>query len=140
VPLELALRLLAAVAFLAVVLAIAVVTRNRAAARRRRALAAPAHADLATGRPTILYFHGDHCADCVAQERELDALLSARPEVAIRADHAPGALSARFGVLMVPTTVILDGAGRARAVNYGLARRATLEKQLGLVDELAASA
>ena len=46
------------------------------------------------------------------------------------------ALSARFGVLMVPTTVILDGAGRARAVNYGIASRDALERELGQLEAL----
>ena len=118
----------------------ALVARRLAARRRQRVLAAPPAPDLATGRPTILYFHGDRCSDCVVQERELDALLTARPEIAIRADHAPSALSARFGVLTVPATVVLDGGGRARAANYGLARRETLERQLGEIRALDASA
>lgn len=114
----------------------------RAVASRRRAriLAAPADPSLATGRTAILYFHGDHCGDCVAQERELDDLLGAHPEVAIRADHAPSALSARFGVLTVPTTVVLDGAGRPRAVNYGLATRDRLTAQVADVRSLSETA
>jgi hypothetical protein len=137
---DLALRVLAAAAFLVAVALVALAARRVAAARRRRALAAPAHPDLATGRLTILYFHGDGCSDCVVQERELDALLTARPEIAIRADHAPGALSARFGVLTVPSTVILDGGGRAHAVNYGLTRRDALERQLAELSALEATA
>ncbi len=133
-------RLALAVAFLALVAALAMAARAFARARRRRVLASAPEPSLATGRPTILYFHGDACSDCVVQERELDALLIARPEIAIRADHAPSALSERFGVLTVPTTVVLDGVGRARAVNYGIARRDTLERQLAELGSLAASA
>ena len=118
----------------------ALAARRLAARRRQRVIAAPPTPELATGRPAILYFHGDRCSDCVVQERELDELLTARPEIAIRADHAPSALSARFGVLTVPTTVVLDGGGRAHAVNYGLARRETLERQLGAIRALDASA
>ncbi|HYY54020.1 MAG TPA: thioredoxin family protein [Candidatus Dormibacteraeota bacterium] len=133
---DVAIRALAALAFLACVALVAVAARRIVAHRRDRVLAAPAHPDLATGRLTILYFHGDRCSDCVVQERELDVILTARPEIAIRADHAPSALSRRFGVLTVPTTVVLDGAGRARAVNYGLTARDVLERQLGEVSTL----
>jgi hypothetical protein len=137
---ELILRAAIAVAFLAALTLVAIAARRIADRRRARVLAAPAHPDLATGRLTILYFHGDHCSDCVVQERELDALLSARPEIAIRADHAPSELSARFGVLSVPATVILDGGGHAHAVNYGLARRDLLDTQLGALRALEATA
>ncbi len=137
---ELAGRGLAVVAFLAAVALVAFAARAVARAQGRRVLDTPPDPALATGAPTILYFHGDHCADCVVQERELDALLIAHPEVAIRADHAPSALSSRFRVLTVPTTVVLDGAGGARSVNYGLARRELLESQLAEVGRLEASA
>jgi hypothetical protein len=98
--------------------------------RSGRVLDAPPDASLATGAITVLYFHGDQCGDCLVQERELDRLLITYPEIAIRADHAPSALSARFGVLTVPTTVILDDEGRARAVNPGLVRLRRLEQQV----------
>jgi len=133
---EVALRFFVAIAFIALVTAIAFAARRVAAARRAGVLAGPGVPELATGRPAILYFHGDRCSDCVVQERELDALLTAHPEVAIRADHAPSELSARFGVLGVPTTVVLDGGGRAHAVNYGLARRETLQGQLAALQPL----
>ena len=133
-------RALAVIAFVALVAVVALAARAIARAQRRRVLAGPAEPSLATGTATILYFHGDHCSDCVVQERELDAVLIAHPEVAIRADHAPSALSERFRVLTVPTTVILDGAGRARAVNYGVARRSVLEAQLAELGRLEASA
>ena len=137
---DVAIRAIIALAFLAAIAAVALAARRLAASRRERVLAAPAHPDLATGRMTILYFHGDPCSDCVVQERELDALLIARPDIAIRADHAPSELSSRFGVLGVPATVILDGGGRARVVNYGLARRDVLEQQVGTLVALDASA
>lgn len=133
-------RLLAALAFLVLVTLGAAGARLVARRVGETVLDAPADAALATGAPTILYFHGDRCASCVVQERELDALLIAHPEVAIRADHAPSGLSARFRVLTVPSTVVLDGAGRARAVNYGLAGRDALEAQLARIPRLEASA
>lgn len=134
------LRAIGAIVFLALVALATVATRRVAASQRARVLAGPADAALATGRPTVLYFHGDHCGDCVVQERELDALLIAHPEVAIRADHAPSDLSARYRVLTVPTTVVLDGAGAARAIHYGLVRRDVLERDLAEFGALEASA
>lgn len=133
-------RVVVFAAFLASIAVIGAAARGFAGRQRAAVLAAPADASLATGSPTILYFHGDHCGDCVVQERELDALLIAHPEVAIRADHAPSALSSRFRVLSVPTTVVLDGAGRARALNHGLASRETLEAELAELGRLEASA
>lgn len=137
---ELLARALLVVAFLLLVALVVALARAAAALQRARVLRSGPEPWLATGRPTVLYFHGDRCGDCVVQEREIDALLIAHPDVAIRADHAPSGLSARFGVLTVPTTVVLDGAGRPRAVNYGLARRETLERQLALLGRLEESA
>lgn len=134
--LDFAARVVVAIVFLTLVAALSFGARRLASTRRARVLATPSDPELATGRPTILYFHGDRCSDCVVQERELDALLSAHPEIAIRADHAPSPLSARFGVLTVPTTVVLDGGGKAHAVNYGLARGDTLRRQLATLRPL----
>jgi hypothetical protein len=44
-------------------------------------------------------------------------------------------LTQRYQVLTVPTTVVLDAMGRARAVNYGFANSAKLLEQ---VDEVLA--
>lgn len=127
------IRGLAAVVLLALVSLAVIAARAVAARERQRVLSAPPEPTLAAGRVTILYFHGDNCGDCLLQERELDRLLLAHPEVAIRADHAPSALSRRFRVMAVPTTVVLDATGRARAVNYRLATCERLEEQIGTV-------
>jgi hypothetical protein len=46
--------------------------------------------------------------------------------------HAPTSpeLTERYSVLTLPTTVVLDETGRARAVNYGFANSAKLAKQI----------
>jgi len=85
------------------------------------------------GRPAIVYFSSPRCAPCRTVQRpavervgerlrgrvtviEVDTL--ERPEVA-----------ERWGVLTVPTTVLVDGAGRAREVNPGLASAEKLAAQ-----------
>jgi thioredoxin-like negative regulator of GroEL len=89
------------------------------------------------GLPTILYFTTPTCVPCRAvqgpaiesvakvhggavQVIKIDA--QERPEVA---DH--------WGVLSVPTTFILDRAGKPRFLNAGVARTEKLERQLTAV-------
>lgn len=131
---EILARAALAAVILGAVLAIAVLARAVARRRARRVLSAPADPSLATGAVTLLYFHGDHCGDCLVQEHELDRLLMDRPDLAIRADHAPSPLSARFGVLSVPSTVVLAADGKVVAVNYGLARLPRLVEQVQSAD------
>ena len=87
----------------------------------------------AAGRPTLLYFRADHCAVCPTQGRYIDQaaaqwgdrLLVERVDVERDPETA-----ARYRVLTLPTTVLLDGDGRARHVNYGLADAHKLDRQL----------
>lgn len=132
---EVLARAALAAAILVAVVALALAARALVRRRAQRVLAAPHDPSLATGAVTVLYFHGDHCGDCLVQEQELDRLLIDRPDLAIRADHAPSALSARFGVLAVPSTVILGPDGKVEAVNYGLVRRERLAEQVQSADD-----
>jgi len=59
--------------------------------------------------------------------RKVDAL--AEPE-----------LADTWGVLTVPTTVVLDPSGKARAVNYGVAEASKLIEQLAQAGARAAAA
>ena len=85
-------------------------------------------------RPSVLGFSGEYCLPCKTQQRpalerlhmvfgdslhvlELDAL-----------EHAD--LASRYGVLTVPTTVVLDGRRRVIAINYGFANAEKLGQQL----------
>lgn len=90
--------------------------------------------ELSQGKATLLYFTGEYCTVChYRQSPAIDQL---------RADHngtvrvleldaaAEGALARRFGVLSLPTTVVLAPDGTVTAVNYGFASREQLHAQL----------
>lgn len=85
----------------------------------------------------ILAFSSDDCAQChrlqtPALRRVIEARGDAVAVVDVDAPSAPD-LTKRYNVLTVPTTVVLDASGRARAVNYGFAN---VQKLLDQVDEV----
>jgi hypothetical protein len=59
-------------------------------------------------------------------------VVDVQPEVVVEEIDAPSTpeLTRRYSVLTVPTTVVLDAAGRARAVNYGFADTRRLLEQV----------
>jgi thiol-disulfide isomerase/thioredoxin len=85
------------------------------------------------GLPTILYFRSDACAPCVTQSHYLQLLeKESRGQLAVRrvdveADYE---LAAHYGVFTLPTTLVLDGRGEVRHINYGLTVAAKLAQQL----------
>lgn len=125
-------------------------------ARRERVLAAePPHTllagesasrDASPARVRILAFVSAHCPQCHRlQTPALQRVLVARgPAVAVVEVDASASpeLTRRYQVLTVPTTLVLDAAGRAHAVNYGFAPTQRLLEQVDAVlafsfDELA---
>lgn len=124
------------------------VGRRYVEAQRRRALAAAPSAEGVyehtgsdgTGNSVgvrILAFSSDDCVQCHRlQAPALRRVIEARGDaVAVVDVDAPGApdLTKRYNVLTVPTTVVLDASGHARAVNYGFAN---VQKLLDQVDEV----
>jgi len=115
-------------------------------AQRRRALAAvpltsggddDAHASLSLVR--ILAFSSADCRQChemqiPALQRVLDARGSKVSVAEVDAPNSPD-LTQRYSILTVPSTVIMDAAGRAHAVNYGFANT---QRLLDQVDEVLA--
>jgi len=128
-------RLLIVAAFTFV--AIAAYGLWRVAQRRRLMVLArdvPADVGGEAGTPTILYFTAPDCAQCRLRQApileqllsELDHPVLLRKLDALEYDD----LARHYGILTVPTTVILDAAGRPRAVNHGLATADRLRAQL----------
>jgi hypothetical protein len=123
-----------------------VMGRRFVESRRQRALAAaplPVHTlalgDRASVR--ILAFSSDDCVQCHRmQTPALRRVLDARPDVMVEEIDAPSTpeLTRRYSVLTVPTTVVLDAAGRARAVNYGFADTMRLVEQVDAALAMAA--
>jgi thioredoxin-like negative regulator of GroEL len=116
-------------------------------AQRRRALAATpltsdrgdrdANASLSLVR--ILAFSSADCRQChELQIPALQRVLEARgTKVSVAEVDAPNSpeLTQRFRVLTLPSTVIMDAAGRAHAINYGFANT---QRLLNQVDEVLA--
>jgi thioredoxin 1 len=94
----------------------------------RRMATAPA-----AGRPTLLYFRADHCATCPTQARFVDHLAAQWGEglrvERVDAERDP-ATAARYRVFTLPTTILIDGEGHVRQVNYGLADAQKLDRQV----------
>ena len=131
-----------ALALLAAWLAVALI-RRYLERRRAAVLAAPPPADALAGilpphdaaKPIhILAFSSADCSPChTLQAPALERVRAARgARVAVVTIDAPSApeLTSRYAVLTVPTTVVLDATGRARAVNYGFANERKLLAQV----------
>ena len=110
--------------------------------QRRRALAA---SPLSTGVDTnnglsqvhILAFSSDDCRQChemqiPALQRVLDARGSKVSVAEVDAPHSPD-LTQRYRIMTLPSTVIMDAAGHAHAVNYGFANTQLLLDQVDQV-------
>ncbi len=139
------LRVAALVAIALLTWAIVASVRAYAAARKRQALAAAPASELpgleAAEGVRVLAFSSEDCSPCHTLQRPaLNRLLDARQGwvtvIEIDAPSAPD-LTARYAVLTVPTTVVLDETGKARAINYGFA---PLAKLIAQVDEALAAA
>lgn len=92
-------------------------------------------ADVSEAAVRILAFHTADCRQCFTlQAPALARVLAARGGHVHVQDVdaiAEAELAARYHVLTVPTTVVLDAVGQARAVNYGFA---TTDRLLTQVD------
>jgi thiol-disulfide isomerase/thioredoxin len=85
------------------------------------------------GQPAILYFTTDGCVQCRLQQAPaLDRLAATTGIPVHKVDAVTQTDLTRFyGVMTVPTTVVLDPERRPQAINYGLAPLQKLQEQVG---------
>lgn len=106
-------------------------------ARRRRALAAapftPNGGAGEAGPVRVLAFSTSQCQQCRLLQKPALAEVAAQTErveiLSIDALEEPE-LAERYGILTVPSTVVLASNGRASAVNYGFAPAKLLLEQI----------
>lgn len=89
------------------------------------------------GRPTLLYFRSDSCAVCPTQARFLEQLAgdgeNGRFTIQkIDVDTDPDK-ARQYGIMTLPTTMVLDTAGQVININYGLTPPHKLAKQLNIM-------
>ncbi|MDR7481889.1 MAG: thioredoxin family protein [Armatimonadota bacterium] len=111
--------------------------------RRRRVLRLGA-ADLVASyrlngaRALVLAFTTPECAPCKTVQRPaLQALEQRFPGQVVVAEVdalRERGLAARFGILTVPSTVVIASTGRVRAVNSGAVLAERLARQIGLLE------
>lgn len=84
------------------------------------------------GQPAILYFTTDSCVQCRMQQApELERLAAATGIPVHKFDAVTQSdLTNFYGVMTVPTTIVLDPERRPRAINYGLATTQKLQEQV----------
>jgi thioredoxin-like negative regulator of GroEL len=119
------------------ILGVLILTGNlvRAVAARRRAImlaGAPVQAS-PSGLPRVIAFSGPGCAACTTQRRILDDLAGGwkgAVEIAYVDAVAENDLARRFGVMVVPTTVVAAADGRIVGVNGGLVDGDRLRAQI----------
>ena len=101
---------------------------------KTRLMAAIQPADLSTGKPTLLYFTGEYCTACKFQQTPIVEQISSRLGDSIVVKmydvSTQPEVASQFKVLTLPTTVVLDGRGQVKAINYGVTQQQKLEMQL----------
>jgi thiol-disulfide isomerase/thioredoxin len=100
-------------------------------ARLQRRRASGAGSSSGALGPRVLYFRSDHCTSCETQA-ELFARLDAETRDVIEmvdVDAEPERAEA-YGVLTLPTTLIMDPHGEVQQINYGVTKPDKLKKQL----------
>jgi thiol-disulfide isomerase/thioredoxin len=90
----------------------------------------------AGGSPLVMAFTTPECVPCRTMQRpaleELERRYPGRVEVREVDAAAVPDLADRFGIMTVPSTVVIDPQGGIVAINYGLARWEKLATQLSL--------
>jgi thioredoxin-like negative regulator of GroEL len=102
--------------------------------RRWRRVDRMRNPELSQGKTTVLFFTGEHCSVCHHRQKPaLDVVRSSHNGDlrVIELDAVEeNSLARRFGVLSLPSTVVLAADGTVGAVNYGFAPSDQLNAQL----------
>lgn len=102
--------------------------------RKLRGVTAPVHLPpgVAGGKPTVLYFSTSECAQCRLQQTPILTQLQAKFDVAVHQIDAleQQTLANFYGIMTVPTTVVLDAELRPVAINHGVAPLQKLQRQV----------
>jgi thiol-disulfide isomerase/thioredoxin len=87
-------------------------------------------------RPVVLYFTTPECAQCRLQQAPILNQLAAKVDVAVHKLDAieQDALARFYGIMTVPTTVVLDRNLRPVAVNHGVTPFQRLQAQIEATD------
>lgn len=87
-------------------------------------------------RPAVLYFTTPDCAQCRLQQSPILSQLAAKVDVAVHKLDAieQEALARFYGIMTVPTTVVLDPQLRPVAVNHGVTPLPKLLAQVGEIN------
>lgn len=90
---------------------------------------------LAGGQPAFLYFTTDECSQCRFRQSPILAQVQQQLGVHIVTVDAAAQpeIADFYGVMTVPSTVLLDRERRAVAINHGLATVPRLEQQLSSI-------
>ena len=81
--------------------------------------------------PRLLYFSNKYCGGCIAQKQyltQLEAPFRAIIE-AVDVEKMPH-LAQQYGIMTLPTTILIDGDGKVRYINPGLTNPFKLTRQL----------
>ena len=118
---------------LVVAFAIRTVVRRRIAAVVGTFAPSGLRSVLSARGPTLVYFYGPLCVSCTDQARAIDELVQEVGTAVLRFDVTnESALADALGVVTVPTTAVIDAAGRVRHVNLGYHPKAILASQLSI--------
>jgi thioredoxin 1 len=128
---RIAIVIVLATVVMAASLILRTVARRRAARAAGQELPLELQEQLPDRAPGIVYFYGAHCASCRQQGAVLDRLAAEDSVAVIRIDATTNtSLTDVFGIMTVPSTVVVDSLGTVRSVNLGLRSRDALLSQL----------
>lgn len=92
----------------------------------------PLAQQVTAGAPAVLYFSTEACVQCRLQQTPVLERFAAETGIIVHKFDAvlQAELADFYGVMTVPTTVVLDRQRRPVSINYGLASLAKLTEQV----------